>query len=166
MGRVLQLVDGSDIALHLPMLEVLAMECEVVLELGTRGGESTRALLAGAGKVISVDIDRCDVPGFSNWDFRQQDSREEVVDEFDGLFIDSRHTFSHVLEELRVHGKRAKRWIALHDTWLYGLVGEDNASPGLEAAVEEFLKENPEWRVAFVSIENNGLTVLRREGKS
>ena len=163
MERVLSLQGTSDIAFHLPKLEVLAMECEVVLELGTRGGESTRALLAGAGKVISVDIDRCDVPGFANWDFRQQDSREEVVDEFDGLFIDSLHTFSHALEELRVHGKRAKKWITLHDTWLYGLRGEDGTSPGLETAIAEFVKGNPEWQVSEVSPENNGLTILRRQ---
>jgi cephalosporin hydroxylase len=88
---------------------------------------------------------------------------EPCADEFDGLFIDSFHTFSHALEELRVHGKRAKKWITLHDTWLYGLRGEDGTSPGLEEAIAEFVKGNPEWQVSEVSPENNGLTILRRQ---
>lgn len=117
----------SDISDHVPTLffETVAARPKLVVELGTRGGESTRALLAGAlrsgAKMLSVDIDPCgDPPGLPDdaravWTFLQHDDvsfgREKFVpwcrDQglapmIDVLFIDTSHLYEHTKDELAV----------------------------------------------------------------
>lgn len=105
----------SDIWQHLPMLYNAARSYEnvKVLELGTRGGESTRALLAGAeargGHVWSVDIDQPRVPmdewlATGLWSFTQADDLTvHIPGEYRPhvLFIDTSHEREHTLAEIR-----------------------------------------------------------------
>src|SRR5678810_372588 len=73
----------SDIQHHLGLLFSLAHGN--VLELGTRGGVSTVALLAGVelrgGHVWSVDIEDCSgvLPPHPQWTFVQGDSRDTAL---------------------------------------------------------------------------------------
>lgn len=105
----------SDIWQHLPILYNAARSYEnvQVLELGTRGGESTRALLAGAeargGHVWSVDIAPPRVPveewlATGVWSFTLSDDMTvEIPDGYRPhvLFIDTSHEREHTLAEIR-----------------------------------------------------------------
>lgn len=117
----------SDISDHLPTLfwETVVARPRLIVELGTRGGESTRALLAAAvrsgARMLSIDIDPCGgIPGLPEaarraWTFVQHDDvafgRERFAGwcraaglepRIDVLFIDTSHLYEHTREELAV----------------------------------------------------------------
>lgn len=116
----------SDISDHVAALyfEAAAARPKLTVELGTRGGESTRALLAATllsgGLMLSVDIDPCDPAGLPDdaravWRFVQSDDVAFGRDRFadwcagqgvapvvDALFIDTSHLYDHTREELAV----------------------------------------------------------------
>jgi hypothetical protein len=162
-----ELVDGSDIKAHLPRLAQLAAEAETVLEIGLHGGESTRALLSGGANVTSLDVVDCSAAAAAIQNARLQyvktDSRAwEGEGEFDGLLIDSEHTYACLLEELLRYGPRTRKWIVMHDTYVFGETDMYGKGPGLLRAIEDFMEERPEWYVAEVYTNNNGLVVLRK----
>jgi len=114
----------TDICDHLNTLFFMAVSARprLIVELGTRGGESTRALLCAAAFsdaiLLSVDIDDCaglDLPHRENWRFVKADDiefglnrfkqwcREEGVEpDIDVLFIDTSHECEHTRDEIRV----------------------------------------------------------------
>lgn len=122
----------SDIWQHLPRLYEAAYSYDrvQVLELGTRGGESTRALLAGAelrgGHVWSVDIAQPRVPAgeweaTGLWSYTVADDLEvEIPDGYRPhvLFIDTSHEVVHTIAELRRFGPLVREGgvILCHDT--------------------------------------------------
>jgi hypothetical protein len=111
-----------DISDHLGTLFFFAVDARprLLVELGTRGGESTRALLAAASvtgaTLLSVDRDDCsalDLPDKSRWHFVQSDDvafgqdgflpwcRAQRIDPtVDLLFIDTSHRHEHITQEL------------------------------------------------------------------
>jgi cephalosporin hydroxylase len=132
---------ASDISDHLSAIFYFtaAAAPRLVVELGTRGGQSTRALVAAAAlsgaQVLSIDIDDCsdvDVGGHRDaWTFVQADDVEfgrEVFDRWcserglppsiDVLFIDTSHMLEHTREELEVWLPHlsADATVLLHDT--------------------------------------------------
>jgi predicted O-methyltransferase YrrM len=134
------LQNWSDIQGHLPLLfEAAHGFC---LEIGTRSGCSTSALLAGieehGGHLWSVDINDCQVfKGHPNWTFIQADSSKNAPDiknvlpeSLDVLFVDGDHTYEVALRDLYNFGPMAKR-IFVHD------VDAENY-PGVRKAVEEY----------------------------
>jgi hypothetical protein len=52
----------------------------------------------------------------------------------------------------------------MHDTTIFGEVGEGREGLGLWKAIEEFLEINPHWSVHERYTNNNGLTILKRNG--
>jgi beta-1,4-mannosyl-glycoprotein beta-1,4-N-acetylglucosaminyltransferase len=101
--------------------------------------------------------------------------------ETDLLFIDTWHIYGHLKRELARWHSYAKTYIVLHDTTVDEWAGEtirngwdavaqskasgipvEEINKGLWPAVEEFLKEHPEWHLAKRYTNNNGLTVLKR----
>ena len=116
---------ASDISDHLGTLfyETVAQRPRLIVELGTRGGESTRALLAAAehthAQMLSLDIEPCEVPDLpanlrQRWHFVQSDDVAFGRDRFDGwcrerrlppeapvLFIDTSHEYEHTKAELQ-----------------------------------------------------------------
>lgn len=160
----------SDINEHCETLRLLAQQCDVVVEFGMRHGVSTVALLAGQPRsLMSVDLQFDPAAerfaahsGQTAFTFCRGSSLTIDIPECDLLFIDTKHTADQLWQELTRHSYCVRRWIALHDTEIFGLSGED-AGPGLLAALQRFLRRFPEWRTVYHSRRNHGLTVLCRE---
>jgi hypothetical protein len=172
----------SDINEHLPTLKHLADECDTVIEMGVRSVVSTWAFLVSKCKnITSYDIQN---PSFfpnhtkttnniqtitelaksedKNYTFIKGDTLKITIPETDLLFIDTYHVYDQLIQELKLHGNKARKYIVLHDTEKFGTVGE-HGKQGLNKAVNEFIDENDHWKVEYVYKNNNGLTVLRRK---
>jgi len=111
---------------------------KLIVELGTRGGASTRALLVAAERsdatVLSIDVDDCaglDLPHRDRWRFVRSDDiefgrlrfadwcrGESLEPSIDVLYIDTSHFYEHTREEIDVWFKLlAPRGIVMfHDT--------------------------------------------------
>jgi hypothetical protein len=136
------LQNWSDIQGHLPTLFDAAHG--FCLEIGTRSGVSTSALLYGieehGGHLWSVDLNDCPVfKGHPNWTFIQGDSikgaaelKNILPEALDVLFVDGDHTKEGCLADLNNFGSMAKR-ILVHDS-------EAPDYPGVRLAVEEYAK--------------------------
>lgn len=117
-------LDPSDITDHLPTLfcEVMKSSPALVVELGTRGGDSTKALLKATSisgaKMLSVDIDDCsavvDASEFKAiWKFVKADDvgfaaefgnwceENDFPGIVDVLFIDTSHEYEHTRSEIQ-----------------------------------------------------------------
>ena len=141
---------------------------KVVVELGTRKGNSTRALLAAVndsgGHLYSVDIDACPhavkaFRGQHNWTFTRINDLKLVKlwsRPIDHLFIDTSHTFDQTLAELREWGEWVKTdgVISLHDIYA-------PKYPDVFKAVKKYLSENPSFQFTEHS-GSNGLGVIRK----
>lgn len=166
-------VRSTDIHQHLTVMRDTAQNCRHITELGVGGGQSTLAwLLMQPDELLLVDLheqtvltDILRLRGRTKVTFVKADSAEVELPETDLLFIDTHHTYTHLVKELVRHGNKARRNIILHDTTTYGERGEDNQSPGLWRAVEEFLAANPHWWVLLRYTHCNGLTILQRDGR-
>ena len=180
----------SDTVLHLPVLEYYASKCKHVTEFGVRDGCSTVAFLNGCkdGEVHSYDIDktniidklnRCSFPAKS-WYFKQQNTIAEgfEIDETDMIYFDTLHTYEHLSKELQKHGRKARQYLAFHDTFTCGekdLSGPNREAEGIGRAIREFcekytreqecfggIKEVREYEVVYETKWNNGLLILER----
>lgn len=162
----------SDINENLHILYELAKECEHVTEMGVRYGVSTRAFLNTDVKLISYDVV---LDGKVNQLFHAAKANGKDVqyikanvlnieiEPTDLLFIDTLHTYPQLKQELKLHGNKAKKYLAFHDTYTFGLTSEDlKDKKGLLTAIMEFLIENPQWKVKYHKTNNNGLTVLEK----
>lgn len=176
----------SDISYHLPKLKEYAEKCKLlpIVEMGTRRGQSTIALLLGAKvPVVSVDLVRWDditeIEGLARdagkqYKFAQGSSLDFRMTGCSALFIDTYHTASMLEKELALHADKVRQFIFLHDIAedAYWTCGEDsykavedlgvNCGRGLKYAIEPFLEAHPEWRVEHKSEMNNGLLILQR----
>ncbi len=157
---------NSDIQHYLPLLYSVARGN--VVELGTRGGMSTTALLAGVeahgGTVWSVDIDersRGVADGNPLWTFTQADSRDAKFAEYvkgqageiDVLLIDTYHTRTQAKAELDVWHRYVKPGgtILMHDP---------ESFPGVRRAAQEFA-DSKQWPITFI-LPCNGMAVIER----
>jgi hypothetical protein len=173
----------SDINQHLISLKNCADACEHVTEMGVRTVVSSYAFLTSKAKtVIGYDIakhpnvdeclERCKAEG-REWKFIEADVLKVEIEPTDFLFIDTFHTASQLKRELELHAGKVKRFIGFHDTTTYWEKGEDsyesvahnamNCGRGLRHAIEPFLKANPEWKIVFRAIYNNGLMIIERK---
>ena len=157
------LATPSDIQHHLPLLFSLARGN--VLELGTRSGVSTAALLAGVerrgGQVTSVDIEDCSqvADGHPSWSFVQTDScdpslaKSFVDPPIDMLLIDTFHSYEQSTAELSLWGLLVTPGgtICMHDTETF---------PGVRRAAQEFADKHG-WPITFV-LPCHGMAVITR----
>ncbi len=120
-------------------------------------------------------------------EYIKQNSIKAEIDECDMLFIDSWHHYYQLRKELKLHSSKVKKYLVFHDTVSCGSSGENwkswgNGSQieyetlcrdldtdkidnvGINNAIFEFLSEHPEWRVKKHYKNNNGLTVLEKNG--
>lgn len=162
---------GLDISEHLGLLRGLAMDPDVekIVEIGFRGGVSAIALISSGKPVTSYDIEKCQPHArrieelAKNFIFARGDSLKIEIHECELLHIDSLHTYTQLLAELRRHAPKCRKWIAMHDTATFANVGKDGSKPGLLDAAADFLKENQgTWTLHLHLRNNNGMTLLRR----
>jgi hypothetical protein len=152
----------SDIQHHLGLLFSLARGN--VLELGTRGGVSTAALLAGVerrgGFVYSVDLEDCSsvAQGHPQWTFTQKDSCDPSLPDaigvpLDLLLIDTFHSYEQATAELALWGLLVAPGgtILMHDPETF---------PGVRRAAQEFA-DKMRWPITFV-LPCNGMAVIER----
>jgi predicted O-methyltransferase YrrM len=172
---VMQDSQPNDISHHLLTMSLIVHEFGVknIVELGTRSGNSTLALLEAAhanrGRVVSVDIEDCKeararvkAAGLEeHWSFIVGDDlkldQKLLPDPIELLFIDTSHLYAHTLAELNRFGRgmREGSWILLHDYVEF---------PGVRRAVHEFIDTLP-YRPSFYPFAHqNGLAVIRLGG--
>ena len=162
----------SDINENVHLLNDLAQHCETITEMGVRTGVSTRAFLYSPARLISYDtqLDSAVTRLFEvarragrDVTYQQADVLKIQIEPTDLLFIDTLHTYGQLRQELRRHGNQARKYIAFHDTYTFGLTGEVGPDRrGLLSAVIEFVMANPHWRFHTYRTNNNGLTILER----
>ena len=176
----------SDINEHLPYLFKYAKNCESIIEMGTREGISVYALAyASPKKLISIDIvpfegseylkELCSQQG-TEYEHLVGSSLNLEIPEVDFIFIDTEHSYLQLKSELKKHGNKAKKYLAFHDIVSFGyndsssygdqgLKYEDGAleKRGLIPAIQEFLIENPHWKIDLINTNNNGMLFLKRE---
>jgi hypothetical protein len=99
----------------------------------------------------------------------------------DLLFIDTLHSYKQLKMELYLHASKVKKYIIFHDVVSFGESDEGEVpysddwpedlkkyystlkdNTGINLAIAEFLTANPEWRIADMYTNNNGLLVIRR----
>jgi len=168
----IQITRASDIHEHMPTFQLLTHEFNLkkVLELGTRDGDSTIAFLQLAheidGHVTSIDINDCPIArtradGFGyldKWEFIKGNGLSiEWTDEIDHLFIDSDHSYNHVLLELEKFEPFVKvgGFITLHDI---------SRLPEILRAITDYIKDKPNLRF-YKYFNNNGLGIIRKIGE-
>lgn len=156
----------SDIQHHLGLLFSLARGN--VLELGTRGGVSTAALLAGVerhgGRVVSVDVDAACAgvaPSHPQWAFWHGSSTDpsmaQDIATYNGAFhlilIDTEHTYEQATAELALWGPTLAPGgtILMHDPETF---------PGVRRAAQEFAAAQG-WPLTIV-LPCNGMAVIVR----
>lgn len=158
-------VGPTDIHEHLPLLRLLASRCDHVTEFGMRWARgSTLAFLAAQPKTfVSWELDPVfvtdrrvndltHVAGRTSFQPRTGNTLEITIEKTDMLFIDTLHTGRHLLSELERHvdpkNRPVAKYLAFHDTHLFGLVGEDGG-PGLRTAIRQFqrLFAFPLWQL-------------------
>lgn len=157
----------SDINRHVPVLHKLAQECDSVVELGVRTGVSTRAFLPLNVKLRSYDIEedsrvtelfRVAANQGKDMQYIMGDSLKIDIEPADMMFVDTVHSYEQVSAELARHGHKIRKYIAFHDTFVFGL-GQENVL----SAVIDYVMKNPEWEFYHYDTENNGLTVIKRK---
>jgi GT2 family glycosyltransferase len=160
-----------------PILRRYASRCNHITEFGVRGVFSTYAFLASKPKkMISYDIytstnikEACDVSKENNIDFKfvEKNVLETQIEETDLLFLDTRHTYYQLSQELKLHAGKVRKYILMHDTFTFGEKDEieekGSEKHGLSIAIKEFLEENPHWKMIEKIDESNGLTILERK---
>lgn len=105
----------------------------------------------------------------------------ELTETYDLTFIDTWHVYGQLKRELAKFAPITNKYIIMHDTTVDEWYGETirlnldgrkqsvesgftlgEIHKGLWPAIEEFLKENPNWVIHERYVNNNGLTILRR----
>jgi len=185
---------NTDISQHLPKLLELGNECKTVTELGVRTGVSSRAFLYSSAKVTSYDVEKtAEAENLFNVAKIMGKDCEYIADPVLGnsllseieptdlLFIDTIHSYDQLIQELRRHHFKAKKYIVFHDTHIFGYGYHDfntsfgqyffeheqnETQKGLLHAIIDFMIEQPEWKWKYHSVRCNGLTVLERVDKN
>ncbi len=184
----------SDINEHVETLRSLAKECSSVVEIGLRTMVSSWGILFGLSEntsakrsYLGIDIEE---PPFAilylakqlaekngiSFSFLLANDMSIEIEPTEMLFIDSMHTYCHLLDELIRFSPKVSKYIALHDTTAWGDIDDigyegdyseyppryDRTKKGLWPAVEDFLQSHPEWTLQQRSVNNNGFTILKR----
>lgn len=154
-----RLASWSDIQGHMEFLRETAASHRdpVIIELGTRSGNSTSAFLAGiaarGGHLWSVDVNDPVVPegwlALRYWHFLKADDMSGRAQKWlpakcDVLFVDTSHELEHTFGELRLYMPRVKPGgVALfHDTQLPREEGNPDTVPGYVAeALDRYCAE-------------------------
>ena len=137
---------------------------EVIVETGTASGGSALFLasvceLLGRGEIVSVDIEERERPSHERVTYLTGSSTAPEIAarvlEFVGdrtkvlVILDSDHTRDHVLEELRLYSPLVDpgSYVIVEDTNINGHPVRPDFGPGPMEAVDEFLRQSPEFSI-------------------
>lgn len=156
----------SDINEHLEALYDMACKCESIVEFGVRYGISSTAFIAARPKsLVSYDIEILPkaVERFKagqdegiNCELVKASSFDVELPQVDAIFIDTDHSRECLSKELSLHGNKANKFLAFHDTVSF----KNEIVP----VIEEFMQINPHWVILHDYKHNNGLMILERKG--
>lgn len=161
----------SEINEHLEDLYELAKKCQHITEFGTGHGVALWAFLAAKPKrVVSYDYRPQDSVALAiteaanegiNFEYKIISTLDiKEIEETDFLFVDTLHTYNQVKQEL-VHADKVRKFIAFHDTVLFGENGE-RGEEGITRAITEFLAANQNWKIIMRKENCCGLIVIER----
>jgi len=180
----------SDIKEYMEMLFEVSKECYHITEMGVREVNTTWAFMYGlslSGKewnrLVSYDLywhknieiaQRVARENEIDFTFVQGNTAEVSIEYTNLLFIDTEHTYQHLMKELRLHAGKVSSYIFVHDT--SGVYGTREDWPwdhprrgsltkeqyGMWAGCCDFVKENSEWEIVMRYTEGNGMTILGR----
>ncbi len=149
---------------------------------GLVGNQSNKYYMVDPYKSNQIDgfLEKCKSEGV-NAEFIHGSDIECPLVETDLLFIDTWHVYGHLKRELAYWHSSVKKYIIMHDTTVDEWAGEtirngwnaveqskttgipiQEILKGLWPAIEEFLKEHPEWSIEKRYTNNNGLTILAK----
>jgi hypothetical protein len=105
----------------------------------------------------------------------------DVKHNYDLTFIDTYHIYGQLKRELKKFAPITNKYIIMHDTEVDKINGEclrngwnpehmakisgipeEEHKIGLQKAIDEFLLENPHWKIKIIYNNNNGLTILHK----
>ena len=150
------------VAHHDKMME-LATECTSYRELGVNQGATAAAVvLAGIRDIHLIDINMSKFEPYKHLFESHVDTFNVVAESsiknnplndrpVDMLLIDSLHNASHVKDELRVHAPSVKKYILFHDT---------NSINAIRKVVDNFVKDNPQWKLIEHFSQNVGYSLI------
>lgn len=161
----------SDVAEHLWLMRRYAATADSVVELGTYDGTTALAFILGRPRWMRcIDIARrpevdmlaeaADALGV-DFTFTLGDAAEARTNQCDLLYIDTWHYAEQLDKELNNWHGYVNRYILMHDTESHGDHGMCDGE-GLWVAIGKFLKQHPEWRLAWHETKCLGLTCLMR----
>lgn len=156
----------SDLQDHCETLKNLVEKSDTVVEFGVRWGKSTICFLTGRPKkMFSYDLQEMptikEIKRISETDFefKKANSLEIEIEPCDILFIDTYHSYDQLIQELKRHHNKVKKYIVMHDTVAFARKGHREGERGLMDAIEEFVK-NYDWKIKQHYTSSNGLTIL------
>lgn len=88
----------------------------------------------------------------------------DVEGEYDLLFIDEAHRYVRIKEQLAKYAGQINKYLVLRgiSQGNAGNTSDDGTQPGMFLAIKEFLKDNPEWFVAYHTESQYGILVLSK----
>lgn len=87
----------------------------------------------------------------------------DLKDKCDLLYIDTINNFKIKKLELDKYSPLVNKFILIRGTEMYSNIDQLGAGPGLLKAIDEFIKENKEWKIKTSINEMDGLTVLEKK---
>ena len=187
---------------HIWAIVSVAAQCETAVEFGVRRGVTTLGITFGLAhsekknpsltsydiELIGLDQHGLNWPGFIeaarergvDCKFILGNSRKVSIPETDLLFIDSYHSYSHFMEEIRLHLHKAKKYIIMHDssaTGTFGLIDQKEGydqthdyknyeKEGMHNAAMDFAElHGDEWEIFYHDDTGEGLTIFVTKNK-
>lgn len=150
--------------------------------LGLKGKHNSSYILVDPFRSANINgfVNMCIAEGINALFYHGSDL-EYPPTETDLLFIDTWHIYGQLKRELAHWHSSVKKYIIMHDTTVDEWLGEtvrrgwnaqqqsvehgipvDEITKGLWPAIDEFLKDHPEWKLEKRFKNNNGLTILVR----
>jgi len=161
------------IHLYMDELYELSKECSHITEMGVNQVNSSWAFLkARPKKLVCIDITFTKVPERHKFEDHiwleslkelakkenvelvliENDTSKMEIEKTDLLFIDTNHSYDHLKTELKLHANNVKKYIAFHDTVLFG---------DLNRAIDEFLINNKNWTIYKNIKSSPGLLIIK-----
>jgi hypothetical protein len=169
---------NTDINRLIPIIQSYAMRASSVVEMGSRRGHSTCAImlsfptnltiidliLTSDVKALGSAYEKC-TPRGKKFKLIQSNDLHVTIGKTDMLFIDTLHDGSLLKQELAKHASQVTKWMLFHDVISFGHKDESTGTGiGLYPPLRDFMNTHKdEWEEEAYFPFSNGLLVLRRK---